>query len=249
MSELSKRIGRIQRREGSGGMGFGTARRDAPRAMLLAAVASSTADAKVAAEAGVDVLLLDAPTAADAARAIKPLGKVCAGARLPSLDPAGAASLREAGCDFVISPAATTASTAVDTEAMGQVLTVADTVSDTTLRALGPLGLDALFVDGDRSTTTIAGQLELVRLASLSGVPLAVAVPAKSTAAELRVLRDSGVAIVVVPRGTAAPELAALIEALKAVPAPRKGRTGGDIAIVPAASHVEADDDELDDPE
>ncbi len=244
MSELAKRIGRIQRREVSGGMGFGATRREQPRAMLLAVTVATSAEAKTAVASGADIAILTGP---GAAAAIKGLDKVCAGAQLDTLDEAAAAALRQAGCDFVISPLETTASAAVDTDAMGQVVAIADSISDATLRALGPLGLDALFVPTDHGTTTLAAQLELVRFASLSGLPLAVPIAPGAAVPQLRVLRDSGVAMVIAAAGANAEQIKALVDSLKAVPAPKKGSKGGDMAIVPSIAQRGGDEDDDDD--
>ena len=244
MSELAKRIGRAQRREVSGGMGFAAARREQPKAMVLAAMVTTTAEAQGALEAGADCVLVEAADAATAAVVIETLAKNAAGAALTTLDEAGASALHEAGCDFVVSTLEGTSSAAVDTERMGQLVAVSSEISDTTLRALNPLGFDALFVEGKPSAPTLAAQLDLVRLASLSSLPLAVNVATNATMAELRALRDSGAAVAVAPVGASAGEITALAEALRAVPAPRRQSRGADIALVPsAAAHAEEEDE------
>ena len=250
MSELQKRIGKTQRREAAGGFGFGSTKREQPRAMLAAVLVKDSASAKAAVEAGADVVIVDGHDAPGAAAAIKPLEKVCSGAKLASLDEAGARALREAGCDFVISPLDKTASAAVDTEEMGQVVVASDDHTDTMLRALPPLGLDALYVDGANDATTLDKQLELVRLSSFSNSPLMVTVKADATASELRVLRDSGSAVAVLPLGTSAANIAKLVETLKSVPAPKKAKSdGGNMALVPSMAKHDEEEDEIEDPE
>jgi 2-methylisocitrate lyase-like PEP mutase family enzyme len=250
MSELSKRIGRVQRRETAGGLGFGALKREKPRATLLAVRATDAASAGAAISAGADVVLLEGGNASAAKAVLKEQAKACLGVLLKDLDEKTAGTLHDAGVDFVVSPLAATASAAVDTERMGQAVSVDFDVSDAVLRSLGPLGLDALYVDGEASAPTLAGQVELVRLASFSGLPLIANVEATASAAELRVLRDSGVAVVVAPAGTSASKLKDLIEALEAVPPPRRGMRGGEIAIVPsAAQRGHEEDDEVEEPE
>jgi 2-methylisocitrate lyase-like PEP mutase family enzyme len=248
MSELAKRIGRVLRRESAGGMGFAAVRREPIRAMLLAARARDAASAKAAIEAGADVVLIDGIDPADAGAILAALPKGAAGVRVDRLDEATAAVLQAAGTDFVISPLATTASAAVDTERMGQVVAVTPDISDSALRSLAALGFDALFVEGEASAPTLAAQLELVRLASFSTLPLAINVEKTASVGQLRVLRDSGAAVAVAPADASAAELRRLIEALVAVPPPRRPARGGEIALVPmtAARH---DDDEIDEPE
>jgi hypothetical protein len=249
MSELQKKIMRAQRRESAGGLGFGAARREAPKAMVLAAAVRSAGEAEAALAAGADVVILDGLEAAAAAAAMKGLARGSAGARLAKLDSAAAGTLREAGCDFIISPLETTEAAAVDVEKSGQVLEASTDLSDTALRTLGPLGLDGLYVAGPEKGLMQADQLEFARLATLSGSPLLVTIAAAMPAAELRVLRDSGAGAVVPPAGTTADEIRALVEALRAVPPAMRGkREGPEIALVPSmparANEHEDDDDE-----
>lgn len=237
MSQLQKRIQKIQRREGPG-MGFGRVTREQPRAMALIATVRNAAEAQAALDAGADAVLLDAGGASAAAAAMKDVAteKLAVGAGLASLSESDAEALNSAHCDFVVSPLETTDSAAVDTERMGQVVVATLDMDDNTLRALGPLGLDGLFVQRAAGPMTLAQQLGLVRLASFASTGLIVTVEPNANIGELRVLRDSGTLAVVAPAGASADALKTLGETLKAVPAPKKGkREGNDIAIVPAS--------------
>ncbi len=247
LSQLQKKINSIGRREG--GVGFNRAVQEKPRAMLLGTIAADAGAAKKSLDSGADVVIIRAADAAAAAKAITDVGatKACIGARVPSLDDGGAETLRKAGCDFVISPLESTSSTAVDTEQMGHVVALPDAIDDTTLRALGPMGLDGLFVDHLDGTLTLASQINIVRLASFASTPLLGTVDVKAPVAELRVLRDSGVAVVVAPEGSSGADLSKLAEALKSIPPKKSRRDGGDIALVPAgraAAAEEPDDDD-----
>ena len=252
MSQLQKKINGIGRREG--GVGFARAIQEKPRAMLLGAIAADASAAKKGLDSGADVIIIRAANAAAAAKAIAGVGstKACIGAQVPALDDTGAEALRKAGCDFVISPLESTSSTAVDSERMGHVVALPEAIDDTTLRSLGPLGLDGLFVDHLDGTLTLASQINMVRLASFASTPLIGTVDVKSPVAELRVLRDSGVAVVVAPEGASAADLGTLAEALKSVPPKKSRREGADIAMIPAGrpaaeEHEEDDDDDDDD--
>lgn len=252
MSQLQKRIQKLQRREGPG-IGFGRVSREQPRAMALIATARNAAEIQAALDAGADAVLVDAGGATAAAAAMKGIAseKLAVGCGLASLSEADAEALNAAHCDFVVSPLDTTDSAAVDTEKMGQVVVATLDMDDNTLRALGPLGLDGLFVQRSTGAMTLAQQLGLVRLASFASTGLIVTVDAAAAVGELRVLRDSGALGVVVPAGTSTDALTALGETLRAVPAPKKGkREGGDIAIVPASKaggHDEEGGEEEDD--
>lgn len=251
MSQLQKRIHKIQRREGPG-IGFGRVAREQPRAMALIATARNAAEVQAALDADADAVLLDAGSASAAAAAMKDLAsdKLAIGTGLASLSENDAESLRAAHCDFVVSPLETTDSAAVDTERMGQVVVATLDMDDNTLRALGPLGLDGLFVQRAPGPMTLAQQLGLVRLASFASTGLIVTVDPNANAGELRVLRDSGTLAVVAPAGASADGLKQLGETLKAVPAPRKGkRDGNDIAIVPASKGGGHEEHEVEEPE
>lgn len=251
MSQLQKRIHKIQRREGPG-IGFGRVTREQPRAMALIATARNAAEAQAALDAGADAVLLDAGGVSSAAAAMKDVAsdKLAIGAGLAALSESDAETLRGAICDFVVSPLETTDSAAVDTEKMGQVVVATLDMDDNTLRALGPLGLDGLFVQRDPGPMTLAQQLGLVRLASFASTGLIVTVDPGANVGELRVLRDSGTLAVVAPAGASAEALKALGETLRSVPSPKKGkREGNDIAIVPAskAAHDDHEGEEEED--
>ena len=255
MSQLQKKISRIQRRE-TASIGFGHVNREQPRAMLLAVVVEGEAAARESVEAGADAVIVRAPDAGAAAQVIEPLNaaKIIAGALIPRLDAAGAAALQAAGCDFVVSSLEGTESAAVDTETMGQIVVAAESMDDTTLRSLGPLGMDGLYVDRPAAPMTLAAQLGLVRMASFANAQLLVTVDPGASISDLRVLRDSGSVAVIAPPGTTPDQLRALVESLKAIPAPRKnkGGEGRDIALVPATAshaHAEEEDDDDDDDE
>lgn len=251
MSQLQKRIQKLQRRDGPG-IGFGRVNRESPRAMALVATARNAAEAQAALDAGVDAVLIDAGGAAAAVAAMKDVAgdKLAVGAGLASLSEADAEALRGASCDFVVSPLETTDSAAVDTEKMGQVVVATLDMDDNTLRALGPLGLDGLFVQREPGPMTLAQQLGLVRLASFASTGLIVTVETSANVGELRVLRDSGTLAVVAPVGASAEALSKLAETLTAVPAPRKvKREGGDIAIVPASKAGGHEEHEVEEPE
>lgn len=253
MSQLQKAIIRTQRREVTGGLGFGQVRKEQPKAMLAGVAASGEAAAKALLAAGADLVLIRAKDAAGALKALKSVasGKSCVGVQVSALDAAGAEALHKAHCDFVVSPLDSTAAAALDPEKMGHVLIGSADLDDTTLRAMGPLGLDALYVELEAGAMTLASQLALVRLSSFSSTALLVAVNADAPIAELRVLRDSGVVAVIAPESTTVEQIESLIANLKAVPPPKKNkREGAEMAIVPSMASKggdgEVDDDDED---
>lgn len=250
MSQLQKKIARVQRREGAS-IGFGAATRQEPRAMLLAALISGPDAAKAAVDAGADVVILKGE-ATTQAKAVERLvaDKLTVGVWTDALDEAAAETLAKAGCDFVISSLAGTASAAIDTDRMGHLVIASEALDDTTLRSIGPLGLDGLFVERAAGAMTLAQQLALVRISSFASSQLMATISADAAVSELRVLRDSGVASVVLPMDASAAQIKKAVDALKAVPAPRRSRDNArEIALVPsvAAGHAEEEDDDDDD--
>ena len=251
MSQLQKRIQRLQRREGPA-IGFGRVTREQPRAMALIATVSDAAGIRAALDASADAVVVESASAVGAAAAMDGIAtdKLAIGAMLPGLSEADADALRTAKCDFVISPLESTDSAAVDTEKNGQVVVATLEMEDNTLRVLGPLGFDGLFVKRTAGAMTLGQQLGLVRLASFASTGLIVTVEPNATVGELRVLRDSGTLAVVAPTGASPDALKALSDALKAVPPPKKNRReGGDMALVPSTRAGAEDEGEDDDGE
>ena len=249
MSELQKKIARILRREGPA-IGFGARVRETPKAMLMAALVRDEASARAAIDAGADAVVFRPDGANPPLGALEALkkDKITAGAWLSALNQETAESLVKAGCDFVVSPIDATESTAVDNERMGHLLVASSEFDDTTLRSLGPLALEGLVVELPGGAMTLKEQLALVRLASFSNTQLVVVVDPAAAVADLRVLRDSGAAAVIARDGASADQLKALVESLKAVPPPRKGKEGREIALVPSiAAQAEEEDEEDDD--
>lgn len=251
MSQLKKAIERVGRRE-SGPLGFGQFARARRRAMLLAVVAANEREAAAAAEAGADIVIAASADANAAKKAVQAAGgdRFPVGVIVERLDRASAGGLAEAGVDFIVSPFATTAATAVDSGRSGHVISLSDEPDDTTLRALGPIGLDALLVDRGPDELTLERQARLVRLAQLTATPLLFRVDPAIDVDELRVLRDSGGAAVVLPQGTSAADVAGVISRLEEVPEPhRRDRESPGVAMLPALlghGHEHEEDDEPD---
>ncbi len=254
MSNLQKKIGQLGK-PGRPSMGFTPVARDKPRAILLGVFVADAAAAAKAIEGSADVAIIKGKSAEEALAGLADVSKgKSIGVQLGSLTAAEATKLKDAGCDFVISPLESTESAAVDEEAMGHIVVVEESLDDTTLRALGPMNFDALLTEIDTKGLSLGNQLKIVRMTTLASTALIVPVAATASVDELRVLRDSGVVVVIAPEKTGADKLKALGETLKAVPPPRKARReGADIALVPSMgagkSEEEDDDDDGDDDE
>ncbi len=246
MSKLKKAIERAGRRE-STPFGFARVEQKKRRAMILAVTASTGKESSSAVSAGVDAVLLAGSIDANA---VKAAGDVPAGALVDELSNAAAAKLAEAGVDFIASPFDRTTATAVDTNRTGHVISLGGEHDDATLRALGPLGLDALLVDRGAEPLTLQQQARFVRLAQLTSTPLLFQITPSIDVDELRVLRDSGGAGVVLPAGTSAADIEAVSKRLEEIPdVRRKEGNAGDIAVLPALLGRSHDHEEEDEPD
>lgn len=242
MTQLQKAIAKLQRSTAPV-FGFGQSRRETPRTLLIAAEVNDAAAANAALDAGVDFFVARGK---DAAATISAVGKKDnAAARVDLLDDETARALTEAGTIFVACEPANARSTAIDTEALGFVAIIDPSLDEQTLRALAGLGLDGLATNAVSTPETLADQLQIVRLALLGGAPVIAPVSAGATTAQLRVLRDSGVAIVVAGTECSKDELAALVAAIKALPPKKKSsREGGEMAMIPSMASRAASEEE-----
>ncbi len=232
MTQLQKAIAKLQRGTAPA-FGFGQSRREAPRTLLIAAEVNDEAAANAALDAGVDFFVA---RGANAAATIAAVGKKeNAAARVDLLDDETAKALTEAGAIFVACEPANARASAIDIESLGFVAIIDPALDEQTLRALAGLGLDGLATNAVSTPETLADQLQLVRLALLGGAPVIAPVSAGATMPQLRVLRDSGVAIVLAGSECSKDELATLVAAIKALPPKKKGgREGGDMAMIPS---------------
>ena len=248
MSKFSEALQKRRSNDGARPLGFGSRDRKKERALLLGAAASDQGQAKAALEAGCDFVLISASDGTSAANAAKGLEGIV-GARVERLAADDLEALRESDVDFVaVSPANAPAS-AADEESLGLVLPAGTDEEEGALRARSSLNADAILVERETSSPTLAERLALVRVATLAGAPLLVPIAVDAPVADLRALRDSGAGAALVPGDTAATNLAALIERLEAVP-PAKRRSEREqrgIAIVPSLAGGGSEVDEPED--
>lgn len=245
MSKLSEALQRKRRGESARAMGFGTRAAEKDRALLLGVLGASASEAGEALDGGADFVAVAADGADAAVTALDGLDGLL-GAQVASLAAEGIEPLEGAGADFVIARPETAAASIVDSE-LGLVLEVDETWEEAPLRALAPLSLDAALVRERVDVFTLARRISLTRVAALCGAPLIVTVGLDISSADLAALRESGAGAVVPTEGTAAKELAGLIEQLEDVPLRSPKRRGdGGFALVPAAGG-DGDDGEFED--
>ena len=219
MSKLADAIRRTQRVDAAP-MGFGAARNAAPPSMLVGAIVDADG-VSAAAEAGADVVLLQASGAlsADAVKKAREAAPgVVIGAMASVADSEAAKALKDAGLDFLIVTDSTPAAALLEDD-LGYAFDLPNQPEELFLRSLGPMSFEALYLAETPSPLTVAGQIGLSRIAALAGKPLLTKAPGSASKDDLRCLRSVGVAGVM----TEASDVAALKETVKSLP-PRRGK-------------------------
>jgi hypothetical protein len=175
-------------------MGFGAvAAREKPQPFLIiAAVAKGQSSlAGRVAEAGADLLLLEAQASPEGA---PPWGMRVEEARQEQLQ-----DLRQRGCDFVIFPLEETQTAVLGAEELGKVLQLGPGLSDSTLRAISDLPLDAVVLDAGATLNTVQGLLEYIRVRQYCSKHLLAVVDVGISQADLEALQVAGVKGLLVP--------------------------------------------------
>jgi hypothetical protein len=244
MSRLSDQIRKAGRAEPAP-LGFAAAVATKARpTMLVAARVNDAGKAADAASKGADIVIIEGASAGK----LKGLDKTAEAAIGASgdFDREASAQLRDFGVDFVVLDGVSAAAGGLLDEKTGHVLAINGDLDDISLRLLGDLGLDALIVPAPELPLTVERLLTVRRLSALTRTPLLAEVPADIDAASLELLRDSGVAGVVLSDAGKAGGLKERIAAL-----PPRGRRREDhaealISSQAAAGHDHGDDEDDD---
>lgn len=214
MSKFRTRIRDIGR--APGGMGFtAIARQERPRYVIVVAEAGSVEDARAAAEAGADAIIVPGiPSGLAQDSSIR----VPVGVRFEDATRDEVAAAHEAGADFFVFDDGRTHAAALTVEEMGSVLLLGADQDEQRLRSVAAIDLDAVLVEAEADLITVREQIELRRVAALTGAPILLRSVGRPDAAILEAWRDAGAPAVLVP----AADVAATLEAARAVPAPRR---------------------------
>lgn len=216
MSKITDAMRRAMRREARP-IGFATTS-SAANATMLVVARPGTDKPEAVAKAGADAVLL-----AEVSK-----NGLLWGSEAPIEGARGTKTLRDAGCDFVVFDADTTAAAALLEDGLGYIMRVDLDASEALLRGIEGLPLDAVLVPALGGALTVRRTLDLRRLVAFVRKPVIVPVDAGITAAELEALRDCGVIGVVVEGAAGAKALRVTVDKL----APRKrNRDGRGISI------------------
>ena len=226
-------------------MGFGAAR-SVQRPTMLVGVLVEPGGVAGASQGGAEVIVVEAATLApeDVKKAREAAGEAVLGAKTAVANSDAARALREAGLDFLLVDAETTPASALLDEDLGYALALPDAPEELFLRSLDALSLEALYLAAVPSPLTVAGQIELGRVAGLGRKPLISKTDSNASKDDLQCLRAAGVAVVVTDPGG----VAALKETVASLP-PRRGRREESRTVVTlphgnTGGHEHDDDDD-----
>lgn len=212
MSKFRTRIRDIGR--APGGMGFSAiARAERPRHVIVVADVTTADELVAAAEAGADAAIFAGSLPSGLSVRI-PLG-----VRLEDATRAEVEAAREAGADFFLFDDGRSHASALAVEGVGAVLLLGADQDEQRLRAVAAIDLDAILVEAEPDVITVREQIELRRVAALTGGSLLIRSLGRPDAGVLEAWRDAGGPAVLVP----AADVVATLEAARQVPAPRRG--------------------------
>jgi hypothetical protein len=211
MSRLIDELNRVAKAT-SQPMGFRAARSVSlePRILLIASLAQSEDIERLA--DGADAVLLRLAksrlTANTLQKIVASLPEIPWGGWMDDIDVKKTQALVEAGCDFVVFPAASQVSATPQDDKVGKILQVTSSLGEGLLRAINDLPVDAvLTTDAYEAGGSMAWHhlMHFQRLANLLSKPLLVAVPLNVTASELKALWEVGVDGVIMETDTSKP--------------------------------------------
>jgi hypothetical protein len=239
MSKLADAMRRAARPEARP-IGFAATAVARNATVLVIARVGSAAEAGKAGKAGADAVVT---TKADDA------GKEAAGAiwgvEAGLKDREAAKALAKSGADFLVFDDDATDASILLEEDLGYVMRIGLDATDTFLRTVETLPLDALLVPALDGALTVRRTLDLRRVATFARKPLIVQVADAVEPAVLEALRECGVIGVVVDGAAAVAGLRARVDGL----APRRRtRDSRSVRLTPVAAdgsvRIEEDDDD-----
>ena len=242
MSKLRERIREAARRRPVT-MGFAIARASeakAKPALLIAVEANDVAGVSSAVERGAGAILYTGDSEGLAA-AVGAAGSIPVGRRIDAASTADAQALTEAGADFIVFDASTTAAEALGDRKLGHVLLLRGSPTEEELRLLGPLDVEAVLIDEPAPGLTIRDQLLLRRIAASLRAPLAIQVLRDAPASELEVWRDAGAGMLLVAAGA---PIEAIVEAASNLRPPHERGDERPAPLLPTPKVADPDEDD-----
>jgi hypothetical protein len=248
MSKLGDRIRRTIRVEAAP-IGFRAVRPQKNPQLLVAVQFDSDDTDKVpqAVEKGAGaVLLKNARGEDDVKAASQAAGEVPLGAWPKQVDAEAVAALVEAGADFLVFDAESTPACALLGEKLGYVLTLRGGQDENYLRVLESVVLDAVLIEDYAGPLTLQKQVELRLVAGLTRKPLMLPVKLPIEGDDLECLRDAGVSVLMIDGSDSktVDELPSLLQAIEALPGPRRRRETSLEVLLPRAAELAGAEEE-----
>jgi hypothetical protein len=233
-----------------------------PRMLLVASLARAGVSGLADYVAGADAGLLPVPKLSSGVKTFHKISQAVSdipwGGWLGDIGRGGIKQMAEAGCDFVVFPAANTSLDILQDDEVGRILQVEVSISDGLLRTVNELPVDAVLIAGEQETGYFLAWHHLMlfrRFASLLTKPLLVSVPSSITANELQALWDGGVDGIIVEAGAGQPvgglkELHQIIDKLVFPSSRKRGKVeallphiGRETKAVPAEEEEEEEEE------
>ena len=247
MSKLGDRIRKAMRIEAPP-IGF-TAVRPQKNPQLLVAVQLDGGDADKVAQAvekGAGAIILKGAGADEIRTALDAAGEVPLGAWPNRVDAESAKGLLEAGADFLVFNAESTPACALLDEKLGYVLALRSGEDENYLRVLESVQLDAVLLEDYAGPLTLHRQVELRLAAGLTRKPLMLPAKVPVESEELQCLRDAGATVLAIDGSDSKnlDDLPAVIQAIDAMPGPRRRRESALEVLLPRAAELAAAEEE-----
>jgi hypothetical protein len=247
MSKLGDSIRKTMRVEAAP-IGFRAIRRAKSPSLLVMALLDGDGKGRIAAatEKGAGAIVLRGAKPDDVKAAAEAAGEIPCGVWPEKVDAEAVAALVEAGADFLVFDAEATPATALLDDKPGYVLLLRGQPEDTYLRILESVALDGVLLDGWTGPLTLRKQVELRRIAGLTRKPLILPVSLPIESGELECLREAGVSVLAVDGGEsrALDELPSLVQAIEALPGPRRRRETALEVLLPRAAEMAEEEEE-----
>lgn len=241
MSRLLEKLEQISRGN-SKPMGFAAiaAKSKLASMVIIADVGDNDKTVAVAADYADAILVNSLDRKNLAAKSILPWGA-------PVSDPS---DVKDSGCDFILIDTEKSPVALLQEEKLCRIIEIDPALPDGQIRAASQLPVDMVLISGD-TTVSMKRLLTCQHVANLVGKYLLVRVPPDISPAELRELWEIGMIGIVVPvKSDVKKELAALRQAVDALPAARRKRGPRASAILPSiapsapAEREEPDEDD-----
>jgi hypothetical protein len=184
-----------------------------PRMLLVATVAEADVDRLADYVAGADAGLLQIPRLSSGGKTLQKISQAMSdipwGGWLKDIGREGIGQMVEAGCDFVVFPAASSSLAILQNDGLGKILEVEPGLDPSLLKAIDDLPVDAVLITSEKEKGYFLTWHHLMlfrRCADLLTKPLLVSAPSDLAASELQALWEAGVVGVVVETGIGQPK-------------------------------------------